>query len=94
MKLVSYEKIEDCFDGSGIFLFHFGEALKLKDIQILATVGKLEYFPDFPRPFFRIISLEGMQIKGVEGDETCRIIFPKNYQLMITQLLSLIEKSL
>jgi len=43
----------------------------------LKSLGNLDYFPDFPRPFFRVHTAAGFQIKGVQGDSACRAIFPR-----------------
>ena len=85
MRIIKAEKIEDCFDGSRIFLYSFEDCWNEVEINKLQKLGKLEYFRDFPRPFFRLITKDGMQVKGVEGDVSCRVIFPSDEQNVIKQ---------
>ena len=77
MRVVSVRKVEDCFDGSSVFTYHFAGALTVEEIRGLETVGRLELFEDFPRPFFRLLTPEGLQVKGVAGETSCRVIFPR-----------------
>ncbi len=77
MKIKEINKIEDCFDGSSVFGYIFDEEWTKAQIHRLHSLGILEYFSDFPRPFFRVRSEGGAQIKGVEGEKNCRAIFPK-----------------
>ena len=71
------KKIEDCFDGSRVVEYcllegSVGEAF----IKSLKTVGDLEYFPHFPRPFYRVLSGDGLQVKGVQDEQTFQVILP------------------
>ncbi|MBN1292968.1 MAG: hypothetical protein JXB48_14095 [Candidatus Latescibacteria bacterium] len=77
MKICNKIKVEDCFDGSSVFEYFFNSAWSKNEIYSLECMGHLEYFPEFPRPFFRVIQKGGLQIKGVEGDTKCRVILPK-----------------
>lgn len=70
-------KLEDCFDGSSIFQYWFERVLESDSIHLLGSLGQLEYFPHFPRPFFRITTPQGLQVKGVEGQDHIRAIFPR-----------------
>lgn len=69
--------VEDCFDGSRVYVYEFDTEWNRVEIMKLEALGKLDYFPEFARPFFRVVSENGMQLKGVEGDRTCRVIFPR-----------------
>ncbi len=77
MKIVAVEKLEDCFDGSVIYGYTFDVPWAYDGIAYLRRLGELDYFPEFPRPFFRLRGTAGLQIKGVEGECTCRAIFPR-----------------
>lgn len=52
MKLVEIKKLEDCFDGSIIFEYSFDENVEETFMKMLGQTGKLDYYPDFRRPFF------------------------------------------
>lgn len=77
MRIASVEKIEDCFDGSSVYGYAFDAPWDRAAIQRLGELGELDYFPEFPRPFFRLRGPNGLQVKGVEGETTCRAILPR-----------------
>ena len=77
MKIEKCEKMDDCFDGSMIYGYTFGETWTRDTIMSLGSLGEVDYFADFPRPFFRVRGEGGLQVKGVEGEPSCRVIFPK-----------------
>jgi hypothetical protein len=70
-------KVEDCFDGSRVYEYRLAQStIDEAFIKSLAVLGQLEYFPRFPRPFFRVRSQNGLQLKGVQGEQTFRVILP------------------
>ena len=77
MRITSTDKVEDCFDGSVVFRYYFAEAWTEETIRGLEEMGETEYFPDFPRPFFRLRTPSGMEVKGVEGEDNCLVILPR-----------------
>ncbi len=77
MRIKSYKTVEDCFDGSSVYSYSFDVEWTKKSIMALKIFGQVDYFPDFPKPFFRLRGNEGWQVKGVEGDTTCTLILPK-----------------
>lgn len=76
MILNGSRKLEDCFDGSSVVLYSFDGSWSRESIMSLKGLGELSYYPDFPRPFFRLVCRNGLQVKGVEGERQCRVIFP------------------
>jgi hypothetical protein len=77
--------IEDCFDGSSVYGYHFDKAWDRDSIMELRELGELEYFSTFPKPFFRLIGQNGLQVKGVQGFENCRVIYPKKEKEVVKQ---------
>lgn len=77
VRIVNVKKLEDCFDGSTIYSYEFDDVWTYKQIQSLEILGELSYYKDFPKPFFRVNVSGGMQIKGVEGENSCTVFFPK-----------------
>lgn len=75
MQVLQVETVEDCFDGSFIKEFLLSDLTSEAFIKKLGESGELEYFPDFPRPFFRIERKNVYQIKGVLKSQTIRVIF-------------------
>jgi hypothetical protein len=76
MQIRAETKLEDCFDGSAVFGFRFEEPWTRDGIATLGALGELEYFADFPRPFFRVRGPGGLEVKGVEGERDCRVALP------------------
>jgi len=76
MKLVKIKKLEDCFDGSIIFEYSFDENIEETFMKMLGQTGKLDYYPDFSRPFFKIMTHDGLQIKGIIGEKNFEITYP------------------
>jgi hypothetical protein len=58
--------------------YTFEDIITEQFINKLGKLGTLEYFKDFPRPFYRIVCRSGIQIKGVEGEAYFKAIFPAN----------------
>ena len=76
MNLVNIKKLEDCIDGSMIFMYSFNEKIDEALMKKLGEKGKLQYYPDFPRPFFKIVTTDGVQVKGIIGDDNFEVVFP------------------
>lgn len=76
MELVNIKKLEDCFDGGVIFEYTFDEKIQEGFMKKLSGKGKLDYFPEFAKPFFKIFSDKGLQIKGIIGENNIEVTFP------------------
>ena len=80
MRITRVEKLQDCFDGSSVYAYHFDQPFTRLAILQLAPLGNLEYFADFPRPFYRLHGAGGLQLKGVEGMQHCRVVIAPGRQ--------------
>jgi len=85
MNIAGRDKVEDCFDGSSVFTYAFSRGWTRDEILKLRELGELDYFPDFPRPFFRLHCKNGLQVKGIEGDPRCRVIYPSEKKEVIME---------
>jgi hypothetical protein len=81
MKLFNIKKLEDCIDGSMIFMYSIYEKVNETFMKKLGEKGKLQYYPEFPRPFFKIITADGVQVKGIIGDDNIEAVFPRTHKL-------------
>ncbi len=72
------KQVEDCFDGSFIKEFILSEPSSEDFMRKLARGCMLDYYPDFPRPLFRIENRGLWVIKGVEGSESLRVLFSRD----------------
>ena len=89
------KKVEDCFDGSFVYEYNLESPVTEAFIPPLGgRLGRLEYFPDFPRPFFRILGDGGLQAKGVEGERTFRVVFPAKDKFKRKEVLEDVLKKL
>ena len=77
MHIVEIMKLEDCFDGSAVCRYRFEAVWTREEILALRSVGEVQYFPDFPRPYFRMSSAQGLIVQGVEGELSCRVTLPR-----------------
>lgn len=76
MTITGQHKVEDCFDGSSVLEYVFDTPWTEEDVLKLREIGEVDYYPHFPRPFFRLRARSGSQAKGVQGETTCRVILP------------------
>ncbi|MCP4155858.1 MAG: hypothetical protein GY757_49495 [bacterium] len=81
MKVLDFKHIEDCFDGSYIKEVLLDTPISADFIRHLGKLGSLQYFPDFPRPFFRIDS-EKASLKGIQDNNTFRatVYYPEELE--------------
>ncbi len=81
MIIVKIIKLEDCFDGSYIYKYEFSKAVDEKVMNAIAEGERLQYFPMFSKPFYKIYTREGLQIKGILGEYDLEVTFPITDQL-------------
>lgn len=74
MKIVAVKDIDDCRDGSQIKDLLFDRETSEAFIRFLARLGKLQYIPDFARPYYKISQPRCFSLKGVRGCRTARIV--------------------
>ncbi|HOW45735.1 MAG TPA: hypothetical protein PK919_11285 [Candidatus Aminicenantes bacterium] len=77
MDLVEIRELEDCFDGGSKLEYRFSAAIGDEFMRRMAAGSRLDFFPEFPRPFFKIFHGNGIQVKGVLGDSCVEVYFPR-----------------
>jgi len=77
MKILSREKIEDCFDGSAVYVYGLSEPWTEQSARRLGALGHFQYFADFPRPLFRLRTAAGLFVNGLAGASDCRVVLPR-----------------
>lgn len=77
MDLVEVRELEDCFDGGLKLEYRFSAPIGDEFMRGLAADSRLDFFPEFPRPFFKIFHGNGIQLKGVLGDSCIEAYFPR-----------------
>ncbi|MCX6135964.1 MAG: hypothetical protein NTV54_00500 [Ignavibacteriales bacterium] len=74
MTIIAIDDVESCFDGSWIKEIHLNSSITSRFIEYLSTLGEMQYFPEFTRPFFKL-HVEGKYLlKGIEGNSVIRMI--------------------
>ena len=82
MRLIEIKKVEDCFDGSVIFKYTFDKAVNEGLMKRIGEKGKVQYFPEFPKPFFKIITPQSIQVRGIVGDKDFEAVYPQTDKLL------------
>jgi hypothetical protein len=78
MKLIEMRKVEDCFDGGSRLEYRFEGEIVKEFMMRLAAGSRLDFFPEFPKPFFKIFREDGLQIKGILGLSDIEVYFPRS----------------
>ncbi len=76
MKIEKITKLEDCFDGSFVYSYEFTGTVDESMMKAMAEGEKLQYFPNFSKPFYKIFTRDGLQIKGIVGEYNIEVTFP------------------
>jgi hypothetical protein len=77
-KVVEIRHVEDCFDGDFIKEFELDTAVDEPTMRRMALDARLQYYPDFPRPYYRIDKNGFYTIQGVIGNTTFRVTFSRS----------------
>lgn len=77
MELVEIRELEDCFDGGLKLEYRFSAAIGDGFMRRMAAGSRLDFFSEFPRPFFKVFLASGIQIKGVLGDPCIEAYLPR-----------------
>jgi hypothetical protein len=77
MKLTGIEKMENCLSGEFVYKYFFDGEWKGDALKLIAALGTMKYYGDFPRPLFEIKCSDGTILKGVESAREFRVIFPR-----------------
>jgi hypothetical protein len=77
MKHIDGRKVEDCFDGGLKYEYRLDGDIAETFMRQLAAGARLDFYPDFPKPFFWIFREDGLQIKGIPAVPTLRYNSPR-----------------
>ena len=73
MKILDVREIDDCLEKSNFRDIEFDNPLNLSFIEYLGKLGEFFFYPDFSKPFFKVVSDEYV-FKGQEGNKSIRMI--------------------
>ena len=91
MRVVNAKLLEDCLDKTIVKELHLSEPIDEPLMRRLAVEAKLQYFPDFPKPYFRIDRSGHYVIQGSVGNSHFRITItpsaPPDTEERLTELI-------
>ena len=93
MPVVDIKNVEDCFDGTSIREVLLSFEITKAQIFALGKEGKLQYFADFARPFFKIRVEGRYDLKGIEGNNTIRVHLKNPGEYSIDHFCALLERT-
>ncbi len=76
MNLVYFEIVEDCIEAKNVYDAYLSIKNDEVFIKYLSNLGKLVYFDDFDKPYFKVIVRGKYTLKGVQDDMKIRILMP------------------
>lgn len=72
------EKIDNCFTNAKTYRYDLPFQTEEAFVEKMGTMGALLIKKNLRRPFFRIETERGIQIKGILGDTGMKVSFPEN----------------
>jgi hypothetical protein len=73
--VVGSQLLENCLDRSVVKEIRLSDPVGEAAMRSMARHGRLQYFPDFPRPYFRIDRSRMYVVQGVFGNTLLRVTF-------------------
>jgi hypothetical protein len=77
IQVIAVRPLEDCLIESMNSEWELDQPLGREIMQRMAKGSRLQFYPDFPRPYFRIESPDGYVLQGVLGNTTFRATFSR-----------------
>lgn len=77
MKVIHVKDQEDCFDGSLMKDILLDCLVTKSFIEFIGEKGDLSYFPNFARPFFKVIVKGHYFLKGIENNASLNLVLYK-----------------
>ena len=76
-KHLTCEKVDNCFANARTYRYQMPFALDEEKVVFLGQMGELFVKKNLRRPFFRIETDRGVQIKGIFGDKSMKVSVPE-----------------
>lgn len=93
MKVINYKQVEDCLEGTNIRDLLLDEPINKEFVEKLARLGKLFFYEDMKKPFFKIIVRGKYTIKGAIGNSSIRVMLPENAEFeMMKEIIDFINE--
>lgn len=72
------EKVDNCFANARTYRYYLAATVDEALVERLSCLGSLFIKRNLRRPFFRIETERGVQIKGILGDKSVKVSFPED----------------
>ncbi len=79
MKIVAVREVEDCFDNTVSRDVVFDQPTDLEFIVSLGSLGRLRYYHNLARPFWRLQVEDLFSLKGIQRNNVARLVFKKGH---------------
>ena len=73
VKTLEIRDLENCLDSAPVKEIELDEAITTPLMHRIAVDSRLQYFPHFPRPYFRIDRSDAWSIQGIIGNTILRV---------------------
>jgi hypothetical protein len=93
MKIVRTKEIDGCLDEI-VKEFQVDRLITTDDIFHFGKIGQLEYYPEMKKPFYKVKVKKKFHLKGIQGNDTIRVLFHDNdYHDHLNELIEHIESA-
>ena len=79
MKIVAVREVEDCFDNTVSRDVVFDQVTDLEFIVSLGKIGRLRYYHNLAKPFWRLQVESLFTLKGIQRNNVARLVFKKGH---------------
>ncbi|HPC83234.1 MAG TPA: hypothetical protein P5234_07405 [Thermoanaerobaculaceae bacterium] len=92
-RITNLRDLESCLDRSEAVEVSLDQPVSEALVRRLGQAGILQYFPHFPRPYFRVDHATDWVVQGIVGSERLRIqLFGERTAEVLERLRCLIEE--
>lgn len=77
-KEITWEKVDNCFANARTYRYHLPVRVDEEFVEKMGSLGSLFIKRNLRRPFFRIKTEKGVEVKGIFGDASVKVSFPED----------------
>ena len=81
MKILQFEKVDNCLEAKNVYDFVLDTMIDENFVNYLAKLGKLTYIQVFENPFFRIICRGKYTLRGSLNNQIVRCLLPDEFEM-------------
>jgi len=93
VRITGVRELDNCLDGAPVKEYELDTKLTRGLMNVLAADSKLQFFPHFPKPYFRVDRRDAWVIQGIIGSRTLRITFSPNHAQQAEEFLRCLIES-